>query len=479
MWNGYAVHVFMLMPRSQSRSDGSEGRESQVVTDGKRASPAKTVPTMPNDAAAAAAAVAATAPTSSSSPRPNRSFSSTTLLGHVPVIIFLPGMSHPIAHSTIPKRQHTRLPHHRPPLRRDKPVRISIPGQAPRYIFPSTERSFIFIPRALRPNQQSFRGGRGRGGGFHHAGRRPTSIYVPNRRLSIAREGFSPAASIYPRPYALPPLEGGVGKPIVRLPPVNPHVVPVVGPAEQQMLPAPPPRPALVPHPQQDHQRPAYRESRPAPIPMHQPRPQKAVSVADIESPASFLAVNPPQPQQEQPFHQQVPVPVNGGLNYGPTDQSVTSQSSHAQQLSHIPERAIHARPFQPYDVPQQQQQQQQAPPAPTAAQGFYPSQYPAPAAYYPEYGPPSYNTPMANSYAPQFPYMVPSGPADQQTGGTIAHEAGGTVYFYDAGQMTNTQFPPFAPGGSAATVAEGTTPPSSYYYAHQAQPNMYYSSIQ
>ena len=418
---------------------------------------------------------------------PNRSFSSTTLVGNVPVVVFLPGMDQPISHPAVPKRQHTRLPHHRPPLRRDKPVRISVPGQPPRYIFPSTERSFIFIPRALRPNQQSYRG-RGRGG--FYGGRRPNFYmntgYTPgipaSRRSSIGRtpaERFSsPAAPIYARPTGIVPESG---KPIVRLPPIKPPTG-MVGPrssaAPITTEAIPPPStgvpPPIATHPLPQDQHPTYRESRPAPIPMHQPRPQKAVSVADIESPASFL-VNPPQPQQEQPFHQQVPVPVNGPI-YGGPDNSVipmhgSRRSSHAPmapQLSHIPERAIHAQPFQPYGFQQ--------------PQGFYPAQYPPSAAYYPTSGPeyPPYNNTMGSGYPPpaqQYPYMMPPPPASVEPPptGTIAHEAGGTVYFYDTNQMAqNAQFPfmPPVPAGGIVGGGRMMTPPGTTYYP---QPNMYY----
>ncbi|CEJ56850.1 hypothetical protein PMG11_05567 [Penicillium brasilianum] len=154
-------------------------------------------------------------PTAPRSDPPNRSFSSTTLIGNVPVVVFLPGMTQPKSFPAVPKKQHTRLPQHRPPLRRDKPVRISLPGQPPRYIFPSIERSFIFIPRALRPNQQGYRG-RGRGGGFY-PGRRPSyyNTYTPSvlsvsRRsslgMSVSQDGYpSPAGSVYSRPAMVVP----------------------------------------------------------------------------------------------------------------------------------------------------------------------------------------------------------------------------------------------------------------------------------
>jgi len=51
---------------------------------------------------------------------------------------------------TMPMKQYTALPSHRPPLRRDRPVRISLPDSPPRYIFPDVTRSYIYFPTALR-----------------------------------------------------------------------------------------------------------------------------------------------------------------------------------------------------------------------------------------------------------------------------------------------------------------------------------------
>jgi hypothetical protein len=197
------------------------------------------------------------------------------------------------------------------------------------------------------------------------------------------------------------------------------------------------------------------------PIPMHQPRPQKAVSVADIESPAS-IPFNPPHPQQEPPFHHpaalyphETPVP------------SAHAAPPAMTPLSHIPERAIHAQPFQPYGV---------QPP-----QGYYPAAY-APGGYYPVSGPeyPAYSGPMGPAAMPtvpsgqQTPYMMPTPQATAEQPsqpGTVAHEAGGTVYFYDTNQM----YPNMAPPGSGP---EGMMPPSeTTYYYHAPQGGMYYGS--
>lgn len=70
--------------------------------------------------------------------------------------VFLPGMKTASMGSELSIKKYIRLPNHRPPLRRDKPVRVFIPGLGPRYIFPSMDRSFIFIPRQMRPNQRGF-----------------------------------------------------------------------------------------------------------------------------------------------------------------------------------------------------------------------------------------------------------------------------------------------------------------------------------
>ncbi|KAJ5154132.1 uncharacterized protein N7500_009571 [Penicillium coprophilum] len=198
---------------------------------------------------------------------------------------------------------------------------------------------------------------------------------------------------------------------------------------------------------------PAYRESRPAPIPMHQPRPQKTVSVADIESPATFpFAFNPPQPQLEQPFHQQVPLPVHGP----PSQPSATP-------LSHIPERAIHAPPFQPYNYPQ---------PA------FYPPSYPSGGIYYPTSGPDytGYNGPVGpGASMPNFPSQqaVPYSAGEQPPQpGTVAHESGGTVYFYDANHMYGDPAPTGPGSGPGGVVGMGgmmTPPGTTFYYPQQS----------
>lgn len=408
--------------------------------------------------------------------------------------VYLPGMSHPIPFSNVSKRQHTCLPQHRPPLRRDKPVRISLPSQPPRYIFPATERSFIFIPRALRPNQQHFQRGRGRGSFY---GSRRTSVYggsnyspsiAMSRRSSIggaaSRDGVhSPAGSVLSR-APVPPTEPG--KPVVRLPPPSRQALGVTGPPPVVFPNGTAVSGAVPPSSFPPPQKPTFRENRPTHIPMHQPRPQKAVSVADIESPASFT-FNPPQQQQEQPFHQQVPRQVNGH-NYTQDPSMYNPHSRHPSHpsqpsgtpLSQIPGRAIHAQPFQPYPFPQ--------------PQAFYPNAYPSGPVFYPpssgEY--PAYSPAMAPSataptFVPgsqQIPYVVPvPPPSSDQSGqtGTVAHESNGMVYYFDSSQLytgNNSTYP--APGyaippGGVVGMGGMMTPHGNFYYP-QAQGGVFYA---
>ncbi|KAL9112290.1 MAG: hypothetical protein Q9227_003408 [Pyrenula ochraceoflavens] len=287
----------------------------------------------------------------------------------------------------------------------------------------------------------------------------------------------SPTGSVYSRP-ALGPVD--VAKPVVRLPPtafVNGEgPVPVVAPA--QMV-------KTVPVPM----KPVSHENRPNSLPMHQPRPQKAVSVADIESPASFT-FNPPQQQQEQPFHQQVPqVPSHPAVAEEPGPYNPHGrQLSHPSQptgtpLSHLPDRAVHAQTFQPYTIPQ--------PP------GYFAMPYPPGPVFFPPPVPGEYPaftgnmTPSAT--APAFVpvnghpggYMVAAQPAPQpsdQSGqpATVAHETNGMVYYFDPSQLQPQPVQNLAPAygmpGNGGVVGMGgmMTPPGpgGYYYPPQPPGN-------
>lgn len=419
---------------------------------------------------------------------PNRSFSASVQTGNVQIRVYMAGMSSPITVSAVPVYSHTRLPHHRPPLRRDKPVRISIPEMQIRYIFPSVDRSFVFIPRALRPNQQGFGRVRGRGsfsGGYGGFSSRRTSAYagsayspsvVMSRRSSMAREVstealISPTSASFQR---LPVTVAEPSKPIVRLPPATEQSQTSsqdVVPDRQVVATANLPQPTAYPPPED----PTFRENRPAPLPMHQPRPQKNVSVADIESPA----FNPPQQQQQQPFHQQMPLQMSS-QPYQPEaplyphfrHPSHPSQESGGTPLSQIPERAIHAQPFQPYAF--------QQPPA------FYPHQYPPPVFFYPPTAPNQQSQPSATApaFIPGQPYAYPitvappppplAEPTTQP--GTVAHESNGMVYYYDPSQLAvnpdlSQSYPP--PGYTMPPPGDGVgvMTPVHYYPQPSAAP--------
>jgi len=426
---------------------------------------------------------------------PNRSFSTSVQTGNVQIRVYLSGMASPVAVPAVPVYRYTRLPHHRPPLRRDKPVRISIPEMQIRYIFPSVDRSFIFIPRALRPNQQGFGRVRGRGsfsGGYGGFSSRRTSVYAGSnyspsvalsRRSSLARE-VSAEALISPNgplTSRLPITVPEPSKPIVRLPPAAEQpqgllqeVSPEPTTLEPTMAPTVNfPQPTVYPSPQD----PTFRENRPAPLPMHQPRPQKTVSVADIESPA----FNPPQQQQQQPFHQQMPLQVShqqyqaeAPMYLHSRHPSHPSQASGGTPLAQIPERAIHAQPFQPYAFQQ--------------PQPFYPQHYPPPFYYYPPPDPSqSLQTSVtAPAFVPGQPYdypiplaLHPPPPPQDETptqAGTVARESNGMVYYYDSSELaaaaeTKPSYPPMAynmppPGGLV-----GITPPIPYYPQPAAAP--------
>ncbi|KAH8602162.1 CASC3/Barentsz eIF4AIII binding-domain-containing protein [Bisporella sp. PMI_857] len=440
---------------------------------------------------------------------PNRALSTTKYLGKVQVRILLSTMEKPIVIPGIACHQYTRLPDHRPPLRRDKPVRISLPDHPPRYIFPAIDRSFIFIPRAMRPNQQGF-GGRGRGrsglgsvGGYSRrtsvfGGSVYGSAYTPSvamsRRSSLARELsrdnlISPTGSAMSRPH----MSIDPSRPVVKLPPASQSVQPSQPTADVETQKAlgeeavdQVPRPQTYPPPQ----KPTFRENRPNAIPMHQPRPQKAVSVDNIESPAT-LSFNPPQ-QHQQPFHQQVPMQVNGN---GYTNDSMLhsrnpsypSQASTGTPLSQIPERAIHAQPFQPNSYQQSQNYYTQAPVYPVMPpQGYY----------YPQQ---NFNQPMATSvgaapFVPSQPQQPPasfpqSGQQQDSSKNLVAQEVNGMVYYYDPAQLpTVTTFPGYPPpqpypmqpiggqpvGGVVGMGGMMTPSPDGFYYA-QAPPGVVY----
>ena len=350
--------------------------------------------------------VPAAAPTA-----PNRSFSTTTVLGNVPVNVSIPGVDKRSSAHMV-KKHYTLLPQHRPPLRRDKPVRISIPDEHPRYIFPSTDRSFIFIPRAMRPNQQQFRGrGRGSFGGSRRTSMYGGSVYTPSvgmsRRPSIAASATGSGIHT-PTGMPMPQYPVGMQKPVVRMPaPGNYPFMPTMQNAEVYLG---------------DHS--AIIRSPPVTLPMHQPTPQKAVSIDNIESPS----MNVPQQQSQQPFHQQIPAHIQ----------------DHAQQkMPHIPEGAVYAQPFQPYPAMPQQ-----------AYYGMpYPMMQPADGM--------NYGMGMGGPVLAS-PQQPGSAGSQGQQQAPSAYESNGMVYYYDPSQQYG--YPPIM----------NPMQPGPYYYP-SVQQQMFY----
>lgn len=164
--------------------------------------------------------------------------------------------------------------------------------------------------------------------------------------------------------------------------------------------------------------------SPPATLPMHQPVPQKAVSVADIESPT----LKGPAQQSQQPFHQQIPQSVNDGQ----------------QKMPHIPEGAVYAQPFQPY---------------PSFQPGFYGMQYA--------------QQPMMMQSLDNTNYMGMGGPVmtqpPGQQQGPVAHEQSGMVYYYDPMQQQIPQtYPP-------QMMNMNMMAPGNYYYPPFHNGQMFY----
>ncbi|RPA78605.1 hypothetical protein BJ508DRAFT_309094 [Ascobolus immersus RN42] len=392
-------------------------------------------------------------------PKPN----GTQIRGTVQIIVKLPGMDNPITFSEVPLKTHQRLPPHRPPLRRDKPVRIAIPEHPIRYIYPTQQRSFVFIPRNMRPGfvppfQNKFAGKPfAPHNNFNNHGKMgtpPSGSTQQSRRSSFSKskmqEGLEsgdahqegtavqPVAD-YPSgeyQYDVGDFEDGKSKPVVRLPTVTPQAAtgPATAPSSEaggetvrtpsaKIAPANPnPYPTPPAQPLQ--------EVRGTPtIPMHHPRPQKAVSISDVENPAIPYAYAPP------------PMPV-----YQTHSRNASYQSNGAPNL----EAAVHAPPFQPgYPMP---------PPY------FYPPQYmPAfipPMGMDPNMMQPMFAPPPPPPYMPG-PVPVSTSQAAAGASGVVAQESNGTVYFYDQSQysaISGYQYGmvPVTPGPEGAAQVNG-----------------------
>lgn len=419
-------------------------------------------------------------------PPPTLSFDCTIPLAKGQARVLLPGMKTAVMGSELSIKKYIRLPNHRPPLRRDKPVRVFIPNLGPRYIFPSMDRSFIFIPRQMRPNQRGFGNSnyQRNTGGYGYSSRR-TSMYggsmysasvAPSRRSSIARDTFSPVsfASGF----------GGQSRPVVRLPLNGQFMSNTASPAG----------------PLSGHQTPTGQVLHTYPLPqnvptfntpmstVHQPRPQKQFSVTGIESPAALQQARTPVPDDHQPFQNQLPTHLADQQAYPqhPQAQFYPQQSHYGYPnqvnqagtpLSGIPENATNA-------------QQCQHP-------GMYYPQYPAhPQMYYPQpmqmYMPPSqgYMPPQQQPSSQPHPEQSQQSESQQQQqqddsapSGMVAHESNGMVFYLPASeaqhQPTQDQYQPaesFVPSYAMPGLPPPTpAPDASYYYPMDMSQAMYY----
>lgn len=462
--------------------------------------PAKPVDT-PQDQLESARIFPKTAPTTQQNQHapPNKiSFSSTTHAGKVLIRVYLPGMKSPVPFSEVPWKHYTRLPDHRPPLRRDKPVRVSLPGHVQRYIFPSPERSFIFIPRQMRPNQHGFGSNRYQRsiGGYGYSSRR-TSMYGGSMyAASVAASRRSSFASVA-RENAFSPVGSFAGamqpsRPVVRLPHgsqshFSPATNTPLGPLSGHQTPT-----GMIMHSYPLPAQPQYQGTPTTTV--HQPKPQKAISVTGIESPAVLQQAIPPQ--EAQPFANQLPAHMNDQPAFQPMPAYFSPRSSfsyphHPQAgtpLSGIPEQALQAQNFQPmmpyapgpYYAPYPQQQNYFYPPGP----GGYPPMpmYLPPQQNYMVSPPGQSGPPPQQQATPQQPPPQPAASEQQENSqsqsGMVAHESNGMVFYMSASeaqqQNQGETYQPaesFVPSYAMPGLPPPTPAPEAPYFYPQQMP--------
>ena len=171
---------------------------------------------------------------------------------------------------------------------------------------------------------------------------------------------------------------------------------------------------------------------------------------------------------------------------------SYPSQASTGTPLSQIPERAIHAQPFQPNPY-QQQQSQNFYPPQPYQVmpppQGyFYPPQQGFNSGMAPSGGAAPFVPAQPQQQQPSFsqPPPPPSDNASQAPQNLVAQEGNGMVYYYDAAQIPAVAtFPAYQPppqsfpmqqvGGVVGMGGMMTPSPDGFYYPQQPQGVVYY----
>jgi hypothetical protein len=417
-------------------------------------------------------------------PPPTISFDCTIPVAKGQARVLLPGMKNAIMGSELSIKKYIRLPNHRPPLRRDKPVRVFIPNLGPRYIFPSMDRSFIFIPRQMRPNQRGFGNSNyQRNTGGHGYSSRRTSMYggsiysasiAPSRRSSIARDNFSPVsfASGF----------GGQSRPVVRLPHNGQFISNGTSPAG----------------PVSGHQTPTGQVLHTYPLPqnvptfntpmstVHQPRPQKQFSVTGIESPAALHQARTPAIDEHQPFQNQLPIHMAEQQVYSqhPQAQFYPQQPhyGHSNQinpvgtpLSGIPEAQVYQQPAMYYPQYPGQQSMYYQPPMPMympQSQGYMGPPQQAPVQPYQE-----------PAQRPETQQQQPQQQEDAAPSGMVAHESNGMVFYLPASeaqqQPTQEHYQPaesFVPSYAMPGLPPPTpAPDASYYYPMDMSQAIYY----
>ncbi|KAF8461899.1 CASC3/Barentsz eIF4AIII binding-domain-containing protein [Kalaharituber pfeilii] len=440
-----------------------------------------------------------------------RKFGRMDTMGTTKIIVNLPGMKYPITFSEVPYKVYTRLPYHRPPLRRDKPIRISIPDQPIKYIYPHHTRSFVFIPRAMRPGGSGFAGGGPpavKRGGLNRGSTR--SIHggsVVSQSATMSRgSSFQPENQPQTEPPAMQvsadatpanvevveasatetvreeTVQQQEAKPAV---PAEPDSKELMELNQTRVLPSPnkTAAPVVKPPPSYPTPVPPIHDARGTPvIPMHQPRPQKTVSVADIETPVSMHYSNQ---FVQHSYLDGTATPTNCPASNLPA-YSHSRQPSYQSQpsgtpLSQIPERAVHAQPFQPSTYTQQpapyyyssQPQSHTHPIHHHAAHTIY-SHQPPPYTASPQYvsSPLPNGTPTVYHTIPaaQQPPAVPTAAPPMPMPTTIAQESNGTVYYYDpstyyAAYAATSTYPGMAPLTPAPDPGVGVPVGGTMYY--------------
>lgn len=381
----------------------------------------------------------------------SKTFSTTLILGQVPVIISLPEMRETRVVQNVKRQKHTILPHHRPPLRRDKPIRVFLPGQQPRYVSPTNERSFIFLSRTFRSHRDGIQDG-ARRNNFHLSHRRyrgigggNTSSLEVSGKLSVADE--VPSEKI--GPSAAEP-----GESVARFSSSVPATVLSMSvnsnlrhdDAELSNF------AASIEH---DNNEPESIAERSA---MDQARPNVSIPVSDLDS-AEKLQPNLPMPspalqQQQQPFHQQMPPLVNRPAQseddsplYDHNRVHELSQMAHDNSVPapRMSKEAIYAQPFQPAHLPAVPQAYMPFSQAPgntfyAGTEHYFPMYYPgydfaSVPPMFPSHVPPPPEVAIPPALPISVAYPTPAQPTTSLSEhsanrGTIAHESNGMVYY-------------------------------------------------